>query len=94
MPAPVLVLGDLNLPGVLPQAATGWTSLARLPTYPSQNPRIQFDHVLGLGVDQGDVLAARAQRMDISDHCALVVDLDLGRALARADRRKAINPPR
>ncbi len=84
MPAPVLVLGDLNLPGALPRAATGWTSLAQLRTYPAQNPRVQFDHVLGLGVEPADVLDARATRMDISDHCALVVDLALGRALERA----------
>ncbi len=92
MPAPVLVLGDLNLPGALPRAATGWTPLAQLRTYPSQSPRIQFDHVLGLGVEHDDVLDAQAWRMDISDHCALVIDLALGRALERAGSGAAISP--
>ena len=38
MPQPVVLLGDLNLPGALPRWSTGWQSLARVPTYPSYQP--------------------------------------------------------
>jgi endonuclease/exonuclease/phosphatase family metal-dependent hydrolase len=73
MPAPRLLLGDLNLPGAVPRLVTGWTQLARVPTYPSWRPRVQFDHVL---TDASmSVEAARALPLQVSDHCALVVDL-------------------
>jgi endonuclease/exonuclease/phosphatase family metal-dependent hydrolase len=75
LPGPRLLIGDLNLPGALPRLATGWTQLARVPTYPSWNPRVQFDHVLA---DRPmTVTAARALPLQVSDHCALVVDLTL-----------------
>jgi endonuclease/exonuclease/phosphatase family metal-dependent hydrolase len=73
MPAPRLLLGDLNLPGAVPRLVTGWTQLARVPTYPSWRPRVQFDHVLTDAAVSVD--AARALPLQVSDHCALVVDL-------------------
>lgn len=73
LPAPRLLLGDFNLPGGVPRVVSGWTQLARVPTYPSWKPRVQFDHVLA---DQPlDVTSARALRLPVSDHCALAVDL-------------------
>jgi endonuclease/exonuclease/phosphatase family metal-dependent hydrolase len=75
MPAPRLMLGDFNLPGAVPRIVTGWTQLARIPTYPSWRPRVQFDHVLA---DRPvTVRAASALRLAVSDHCALVVDVEL-----------------
>jgi len=77
MPGPRLLLGDFNLPGAVPRLVTGWTQLARLPTYPSWRPRVQFDHVLAdVPTPVTDV---RALRLSVSDHCALVVDLADGR---------------
>ena len=73
MPAPRLLLGDLNLPGAVPRLVTGWTQLARVATYPSWRPRVQFDHVLTDGAMSVD--ATRALPLAVSDHCALVVDL-------------------
>jgi endonuclease/exonuclease/phosphatase family metal-dependent hydrolase len=55
-----------------------WESLVRVPTYPSPRPRVQFDHVLGLGVGAGSVRDHGAPALAVSDHCALWVDLDLG----------------
>jgi endonuclease/exonuclease/phosphatase family metal-dependent hydrolase len=81
MPRPLVLLGDLNLPGRIPARVTGWTQLARVATYPSYGPRVQFDHVLaeGLTPEQSARAAAtaRAVPLGVSDHCALVVDLDL-----------------
>lgn len=76
-PAPRLLAGDVNLPGALPTLATGWRSLGRVATYPSYAPRVQFDHVLADGLGPDAVLEVRAQRLAVSDHCALVVELDL-----------------
>ena len=73
-PAPRLLLGDFNLPGAVPRMATGWTQLARVPTYPSWRPRVQFDHVLADGPTP--VSGCARLRLSVSDHCALVVDLD------------------
>ena len=76
-PAPRLLAGDFNLPGPLVRAASGWEQLARVATYPSYRPRVQLDHVLGDGVATTAVQEARALRLPVSDHCAVVVDLDL-----------------
>lgn len=77
-PTPRLMIGDLNLPGAVPGLATGWTQLARVATYPSWRPRVQFDHVLGDGIDEAAVRDVETMRLPVSDHRALVVDLDLG----------------
>jgi endonuclease/exonuclease/phosphatase family metal-dependent hydrolase len=77
LPRPRLLLGDLNLPGRVPAALTGWQQLGRVPTYPAYRPRVQFDHVLADGVDTGAVARVRALALPVSDHCALVVDLDI-----------------
>jgi endonuclease/exonuclease/phosphatase family metal-dependent hydrolase len=79
LPAPRVLLGDLNLPaGLVRPAARRWRSLARMPTYPVYRPRVQFDHVLAAR-DGGDRLPAvsrsYAPRMALSDHRALVVEL-------------------
>ena len=83
MPQPVVLLGDLNLPGALPRWASGWSALARGATYPSYRPRVQLDHVLGLGLGAEDVRAEHVLALDVSDHCALAVDLDLTGARRR-----------
>jgi endonuclease/exonuclease/phosphatase family metal-dependent hydrolase len=75
MPAPRFLLGDFNLPGAVPRLVTGWTQLARVPTYPSWRPRVQLDHVLADRPTSVD--ATHALRLPVSDHCALAVDLEL-----------------
>lgn len=77
LPAPQILLGDLNLPGALAGAASGWRMLARAATYPAGRPRVQLDHVLAKG-RVPPVTATAARSLRISDHCALVVDLALG----------------
>ncbi|MEJ2869312.1 endonuclease/exonuclease/phosphatase family protein [Actinomycetospora sp. OC33-EN08] len=78
-PGPVVVLGDLNLPGpVPPLVLPGWRSLVREPTFPADDPRVQLDHVLlrddparpAPAVVHGQTVAA-----PLSDHRALVVEL-------------------
>ncbi len=60
LPRPLLLLGDLNLPGGVPAALTGWAPLVRATTFPATAPRVQLDHVLldaggGGGGDAGGV---------------------------------------
>jgi endonuclease/exonuclease/phosphatase family metal-dependent hydrolase len=75
LPAPRLLLGDLNLPAPVVRRVTGWTPLARVATYPSWRPRVQLDHVLA---DRPlPVSAAQALRLEVSDHLAVVADVSL-----------------
>jgi len=74
LPAPRILLGDLNLPGGLPALTSRWTSLVSSKTYPGGAPWVQLDHILADG-GWPAVLSARAVPLPISDHRALVVDL-------------------
>jgi endonuclease/exonuclease/phosphatase family metal-dependent hydrolase len=81
LPGPVVVLGDLNLPGPVPTTVLGgpWRSLARTATYPAEDPRVQLDHVLardGAAHPLPPVLGSRSVATPVSDHRALVVDLE------------------
>ncbi len=76
-PAPRVLLGDLNMPGGLPGWISGWAQLARVRTYPSWKPRVQFDHVLGSGVSRDQVRHAESVRLPVSDHNAVAVTLTL-----------------
>lgn len=77
LPAPRLLIGDLNLPPQVVRLATGWQQLAHVATYPSYRPWVQLDHILGNGVDPRAVQEVRAVRLPISDHRALVVTLQM-----------------
>lgn len=78
-PNPVLIIGDFNLPGKLANLVSRWDSLAALPTYPTFNPRIQFDHIISKGFDDQTIKRAKdsaeVMPLAISDHCALVVEI-------------------
>jgi endonuclease/exonuclease/phosphatase family metal-dependent hydrolase len=78
LPAPRILLGDLNLPAGLATIVSGWRSLAHRPTYPAKQPRVQLDHILT--DPRGShplpaVTAVRTPAATISDHRPLVVDL-------------------
>jgi endonuclease/exonuclease/phosphatase family metal-dependent hydrolase len=75
LPRPQVLLGDLNMPGGVPRALTGWQVLAKAATYPAWEPRIQLDHVLGTG-PLPPVSAVATPVLPVSDHRALVVTLD------------------
>lgn len=78
-PAPHLLVGDLNLlpEEVLPAVERAGLSLADVtaPTFPRNDPRIRIDHVAVSNdlhvVDVGVVPT------ESSDHCALVVDVEI-----------------
>ncbi|HEX2192723.1 MAG TPA: endonuclease/exonuclease/phosphatase family protein, partial [Acidimicrobiales bacterium] len=75
---PCVLLGDLNLPGTIPGRVSQWRTLARVKTFPADEPKLQIDHALGRG-PLPPVRAVDAPRLSLSDHRALVIELDGGR---------------
>jgi endonuclease/exonuclease/phosphatase family metal-dependent hydrolase len=73
---PLVLTGDLNMEPRRAERVTGMTSLARHATFPAERPDRQIDHVLADGLVTA--LASEARRLPLSDHLALVVDLELG----------------
>ncbi|HEV2640887.1 MAG TPA: endonuclease/exonuclease/phosphatase family protein [Actinocrinis sp.] len=58
-----------------PPAPDGWRDLARVPTYPSHRPVVQFDHVLASGIPESSVQAVHTPLTPVSDHRPLAVHL-------------------
>ncbi len=75
LPGPQILMGDLNMPSVARRLLPTWRSLADAATFPAAAPRVQIDHVLGRGALPA-VRHVEAPRMELSDHRALIVDLD------------------
>jgi endonuclease/exonuclease/phosphatase family metal-dependent hydrolase len=98
LPGPQLLMGDLNLPGKLPAALTGWSSLGRVATFPAPAPRVQLDHALAHGLSREIVRSSllSAVELPVSDHRALVVELPeaVGSAAGSAGVRRAASSAR
>jgi endonuclease/exonuclease/phosphatase family metal-dependent hydrolase len=77
LPGPQVLLGDLNLPAAVVRRIAGWTPLVSSPTFPAPAPRLQLDHVLAAGLPAGTRATGRVRHLPISDHRAVLVDLDL-----------------
>lgn len=75
LPRPLVLLGDMNMPAALPRWLSGWRPLAEVKTYPADRPRVQLDHVLATGAVP-PVRAVETPRLALSDHRAVVVELD------------------
>lgn len=78
LPAPRILLGDLNLPAGPAALLSRWRPLGRRPTYPAGQPRVQLDHILAdrRGLDRlPPVTAVDTPLSTISDHRPLLVDL-------------------
>ena len=77
---PALLLGDLNIPGKLASRIANIQPLVTAKTFPNGNPKIQFDHILGLNISDIDVqqslATAQSLAMPISDHQLLMVDVE------------------
>ncbi|MCJ7437799.1 MAG: endonuclease/exonuclease/phosphatase family protein [Acidimicrobiia bacterium] len=90
LPAPRVLLGDLNLapPEVAPiLAEAGFVLAEHGPTYPADVPRLRLDHV---AVDGFVVRRAWvAERAPVSDHRAVVAEL----AVTPSDRAPSARPP-
>ena len=71
LPGPVVVAGDLNLPGAVPARVLGGRDLVRAATFPGADPRVQLDHLLSVdaAVRSDDGVAVR---LPVGDHRALL----------------------
>jgi endonuclease/exonuclease/phosphatase family metal-dependent hydrolase len=74
---PLVVIGDLNMEVRQAQAVSGLRPIATADTFPADGPRRQLDHVLVRGGLRATG-PATAPRLPLSDHRALVVDVDAG----------------
>jgi endonuclease/exonuclease/phosphatase family metal-dependent hydrolase len=72
MPGPVVLAGDLNLPGALPARLLRATPLVRAPSFPLSAPRVQLDHLLALG-NRLRGRDAASTPLPVGDHRALTV---------------------
>ena len=73
---PALLLGDLNMGPERAARITGMRSLVSAVTFPAHEPVLQIDHVLGRGPVR--TAGSRAVPLPISDHLALVAEVELG----------------
>jgi endonuclease/exonuclease/phosphatase family metal-dependent hydrolase len=81
LPAPRILLGDLNMPAAPIRALTGWKPLGRAATFPSPAPRAQLDHILADPRGRtrlGRVVQVCTPHPPVSDHRPLIVQLDAG----------------
>lgn len=91
-PDPLLLLGDLNLEPPAVVAVTGYRSLGVGTTFPVAAPTQQLDHVL-LRAAKGTpnpVCRSETRVLPVSDHRALVVDVD---GSLEPSRSSAVPPP-
>ncbi len=73
---PVLLLGDLNLPGpAVDLLARGWRRLSDGPTYPAHDPKVALDHALTRGRELS--ASQRRVQVEVGDHRPVVLDLEL-----------------
>jgi len=77
LPRPAVLMGDFNMVGHRPALVTGWRSLADALTFPVVEPDRQIDHILAEGAVRATG-EARAVATGISDHRALLVDVERG----------------
>jgi len=80
MPGKHILLGDLNLPFDLPVKFSKWKSLVSMASYPTWQPKIQFDYILSdnFGVDKASSESIRTIHLqsDISDHLPVTIEIN------------------
>ena len=72
---PLVLMGDLNMSGHQAAAITGCRRLGAVATFPVDRPERQLDHILFRDASPR-VLHVHAARLPVSDHRALVVDVE------------------
>ena len=79
MPGKHILLGDLNLPFDLPVKFSKWKSLISMASYPTWQPKIQFDYILSdnfvVGKSSKDLIKPIFLKSDISDHLPVTIEI-------------------
>jgi len=75
MPGKHFLIGDLNLPFEIPVEFSKWKSLVSMASYPTWQPKIQFDYILS---DNTTSVAVRPIqiRSEISDHLPVTIEIN------------------
>lgn len=80
MPGKHILLGDLNLPFDLPVKLSKWKSLVSMASYPTWQPKIQFDYIISdnFAVDMSskDLVKPIFLKSDISDHLPITIEIN------------------
>ena len=80
MPGKHFLIGDLNLPFDIPVKLSKWKSLVSMASYPTWQPKIQFDYILSdnFGIDKSnqDLVKPIFLRSDISDHLPVTIEIN------------------
>lgn len=75
MPGKHILLGDLNLPFNIPVRASKWISLIKVASYPTWQPKIQFDYILSDNLAETKVEPI-AIKSEISDHLPVTIEIN------------------
>jgi len=75
LPGKHLLLGDLNLPFDLPVRFSKWSSLNSMASYPTWQPKIQFDYILS-DSDLGRKVESVKLSSKISDHLPVTIEIN------------------
>ncbi len=78
IPGIALIIGDLNLGWGLPVRGTHWRSLLTSKSYPSWDPKIQFDYITSdiRNFGERNIRPLEIPDLGISDHLPIGVDFD------------------
>lgn len=80
MPGKHFLIGDLNLPFDIPVKLSKWKSLISMASYPTWQPKIQFDYILSenFGRDKSskDLVKPIYLRSEISDHLPVTIEIN------------------
>jgi endonuclease/exonuclease/phosphatase family metal-dependent hydrolase len=72
---PKILLGDLNLPSKLLRFLTSWQQTEIAPTFPINNPKVQFDHILTTADLQ--ISNVKTSKQPVGDHLMLSAEVQL-----------------
>ena len=75
LPGKKILIGDLNLIGRIPAKVLGWNQLVEAKSYPSWNPRIQFDHALSADFKTSEIKQLEIPQLGISDHLPIAFEI-------------------
>ncbi len=76
LPGKSLLVGDLNLPANIPSKLSRFKLVISQSTYPSWNPKIQFDYIMAANKQDVQATPLSTIKPDISDHVPIGVELN------------------
>ena len=75
MPGKHILLGDLNLPFNIPVKFSKWKSLNQVASYPTWQPKIQFDYILSQSA-ANNLVNPVFIKSEISDHLPVTIEIN------------------